>query len=34
MVLKFIEKDETYRDLLHEVLAEVKPAIRATTGPC
>jgi hypothetical protein len=33
MVLKFIEKDETYRNLLHEVLAEVEPAIRATTGP-
>jgi hypothetical protein len=33
MVLKFIEKDETYRDFLHEVLAEVEPAIRATTGP-
>jgi hypothetical protein len=33
MVLKFIEKDEIYRALLHDVLAEVEPAIRATTGP-
>jgi hypothetical protein len=33
MVLKFIEKDETYRALLHDVLAQVEPAVRAATGP-
>jgi len=33
MVLKFIEQDETYRALLHEVLAGVEPAVRRVTGP-
>jgi hypothetical protein len=32
MVLKFIEQDETYRALLHDILAEVEPGVRATTG--
>ena len=32
MVLKFIEQDETYRALLHDVLAQVEPAVCATTG--
>jgi hypothetical protein len=32
MVLKFIEQDETYRELLHDVLADVAPAVRAATG--
>jgi hypothetical protein len=32
MVLKFIEQDETYRALLHDILGEVEPAVRATTG--
>lgn len=32
MVLKFIEQDETYRALLHDILAQVEPAVRATTG--
>lgn len=32
MVLKFIEQDEVYRGLLHEVLADVMPAVRAATG--
>lgn len=32
MVLKFIEQDEAYRGLLHEVLGDVAPAIRDATG--
>ncbi len=32
MVLKFIEQDETYRGLLHDVLADVAPAVRDATG--
>jgi hypothetical protein len=32
MVLKFIEQDETYRALLHEVLADASPAVRGATG--
>lgn len=32
MVLKFIEQDEAYRGLLHEVLADAAPAIRDATG--
>jgi hypothetical protein len=34
MVLKFIEKDDTYRDLLHEVLAEVEPAFARPPVRC
>ena len=33
MVLKFVEQDKAYRDLLAETLAEIDPAIRAKTGP-
>jgi hypothetical protein len=33
MVLKLIQQDATYRALLHEVLAELKPSIEAVTGP-
>lgn len=32
MVLKFIEQIPVYRDLLHETLAEIEPAVRAVTG--
>jgi len=32
MVLKFIEQDEDYRGLLHDVLADVGPAVRDSTG--
>lgn len=32
MVLKFIEQDEAYRDLLHDVLDAVAPAARSATG--
>ena len=32
MVLKFIEQDEAYRGLLHDVLADVGPAVRDSTG--
>lgn len=32
MVLKFIEQDEQYRQLLHDVLADVAPSVRGTTG--
>jgi hypothetical protein len=32
MVLKFIEQDELYRGLLHDVLADVVPAVRDATG--
>lgn len=32
MVLKFIEQDPAYRDLLHDVLADVAPAVREATG--
>jgi hypothetical protein len=33
MVLKLIQQDPTYRDLLRETLAELRPAIEAVTGP-
>ncbi|HKT14577.1 MAG TPA: cupin-like domain-containing protein [Allosphingosinicella sp.] len=33
MVLKLVQQDPAYRDLLHAVLAELKPAIEAVTGP-
>ena len=33
MVLKNIELDETYRQLLHDVLAEIRPAVEKHTGP-
>lgn len=33
VVLKNIELDPTYRALLHDVLAEVRPAVEAHTGP-
>ncbi len=32
MVLKFIEQDPEYRDLLHSVLAELEPVASAATG--
>jgi hypothetical protein len=32
MVLKFVEQDPTYRDLLHDTLAEVRPAVLEATG--
>lgn len=32
MVLKFIEQDAEYRELLHSVLAELEPVARAATG--
>jgi hypothetical protein len=32
MVLKFIEQDQTYRALLHDVLAEIEDAVRPATG--
>lgn len=33
MVLKLIQQDPVYRDLLHDTLAELKPTIEAVTGP-
>lgn len=33
MVLKFVEQDPIYRNLLHEVLAELEPLVRPVTGP-
>lgn len=33
MVLKDIQLDPTYRQLLHDVLAEIRPAVEAVTGP-
>lgn len=33
MVLKLIQKDPVYRDLLHDTLAELKPTIEPVTGP-
>jgi hypothetical protein len=33
IVLKNIELDPTYRQLLHDVLAEISPAVEAHTGP-
>lgn len=32
MVLKFIEQDPVYRELLHSALAELEPAVRPVTG--
>lgn len=32
MVLKFIEQDPIYRQLLHDTLAEIAPAVRDVTG--
>jgi hypothetical protein len=32
MVLKFIEQDSVYRNLLHSVLAELEPLVRPVTG--
>jgi hypothetical protein len=32
MVIKFIEQDDTYRDLLHDALAAIEPAVTAATG--
>lgn len=32
MVLKFVEQDALYRDLLHEALAPLRPLVRQTTG--
>jgi hypothetical protein len=32
MVIKFIEQDEAYRTLLHEVLAGLEPAVKVATG--
>jgi hypothetical protein len=32
MVLKFVEQDLAYRQLLHSVLAEIEPAVRPVTG--
>jgi quercetin dioxygenase-like cupin family protein len=32
MVLKFVEQDAAYRDLLHSVLAEIEPVVRPVTG--
>jgi quercetin dioxygenase-like cupin family protein len=32
MVLKFVEQDPAYRDLLHSVLAEIEPVVRPLTG--
>ncbi len=32
MVLKFIEQDPTYRELLHSVLAELEPVVHPVTG--
>lgn len=32
LVLKFIEQDPIYRKLLHDTLAEIAPAVRASTG--
>lgn len=33
MVLKFVEKDEIYRNFLHEALAPLESAVRGITGP-
>lgn len=33
MVLKLVQQDPAYRDLLHATLAELKPNIEAVTGP-
>jgi Cupin-like domain len=33
MVLKFVEQDAAYRDLLQTTLADLDPSIRARTGP-
>ncbi len=33
MVLKFIEQDPAYRDLLHSTLAEIDPVVGPVTGP-
>jgi hypothetical protein len=33
MVLKFVERDEIYRNLLHEALAPLEGAVRRATGP-
>lgn len=33
MVLKLVQQDPVYRDLLHDTLAELKPAIESVTGP-
>jgi quercetin dioxygenase-like cupin family protein len=32
MVLKFVEQDPVYRDLLHSVLAELEPLVKPLTG--
>jgi hypothetical protein len=32
MVLKFVEQDSLYRNLLHAVLAELQPLVRPVTG--
>jgi Cupin-like domain len=32
MVLKFVEQDPLYRDLLHSTLAELEPVVRLVTG--
>lgn len=32
MVLKFVEQDPVYRDLLHDVLAELEPVVAPLTG--
>ena len=32
MVLKFVEQDPVYRDLVHEILSEIEPAVTDTTG--
>ena len=32
MVLKFVEQDEVYRELLHAVLRELEPLVRPVTG--
>jgi mannose-6-phosphate isomerase-like protein (cupin superfamily) len=32
MVLKFVEQDPVYRDMLHNVLAEIEPLVRQVTG--
>ena len=33
MVLKFVEQDPSYRDLLRSILSDVEPAIGRSTGP-
>ena len=33
MVLKFVEQDPLYRDMLHSTLEEIRPVIEARTGP-